>query len=241
MVVKRPPEQDKVEKNYSHNNDSGLDAETWVLNSTVTWSVMQLSDNEERREWRWTGMHVEVSRTYCFIQVRHHGIFAQGVAVHRKTVIMHVICTYFLGVAEWKGYRFCHHKDWGFTPGSTKTIKLWASYFTSIHFIGLYIGGASGKEPTCQCRRRKRWGFDPWVGKIPWRRAWQPTPVFFFFTHSSILAWRIPWTEEPGRLQSLEYQRVRHHWSDLACTHTFYCSFFRNEETNTTERELWWG
>ena len=26
--------------------------------------------------------------------------------------------------------------------------------------------------------RRRRWGFDPWVGKIPWRRAWQPTPVF---------------------------------------------------------------
>ena len=34
-------------------------------------------------------------------------------------------------------------------------------------------------EPVCQCRRRKRWGLDPWVGKIPWRiRAWQPTPVF---------------------------------------------------------------
>ena len=29
-------------------------------------------------------------------------------------------------------------------------------------------------------------------------------------THSSILAWRIPWTEEPGRLQSLGLQRVRH-------------------------------
>ena len=28
------------------------------------------------------------------------------------------------------------------------------------------------------CRRHKRHGFDPWVGKIPWRRAWQPTPVF---------------------------------------------------------------
>ena len=39
-------------------------------------------------------------------------------------------------------------------------------------------GGASGKEPTCQCRRLKRWGFGPWVRKIPWRRAWQPTPVF---------------------------------------------------------------
>ena len=39
-------------------------------------------------------------------------------------------------------------------------------------------GGASCKEPTCRCRRPKRQGFDPWVGKIPWRRAWQPTPVF---------------------------------------------------------------
>ena len=37
---------------------------------------------------------------------------------------------------------------------------------------------ASGKEPACQCRSRKRCGFDPWVGKIPWRREWQPTPVF---------------------------------------------------------------
>ena len=41
-----------------------------------------------------------------------------------------------------------------------------------------FPGGASGKEPTCQCRRHKRHGFDPWVGKVPWRRAWQPTPVF---------------------------------------------------------------
>ena len=34
------------------------------------------------------------------------------------------------------------------------------------------------KEPTCQCRRRKRRRFGPWVRKIPWRRARQPTPVF---------------------------------------------------------------
>ena len=34
-----------------------------------------------------------------------------------------------------------------------------------------------GKESTCQCKRQKRPGFDPWVGKIPWRRKWQPTPV----------------------------------------------------------------
>ena len=41
-----------------------------------------------------------------------------------------------------------------------------------------FPGGASGKEPTCQCRRHKRYEFDPWVGKIPWRRAWQLTPIF---------------------------------------------------------------
>ena len=36
----------------------------------------------------------------------------------------------------------------------------------------------SGKELTCQYRRHKRREFHPWVGKIPWKRAWQPTPVF---------------------------------------------------------------
>ena len=36
----------------------------------------------------------------------------------------------------------------------------------------------SGKESTCQCRRCMRHKFDPWVGKIPWRRKWQPAPVF---------------------------------------------------------------
>ena len=36
----------------------------------------------------------------------------------------------------------------------------------------------SGKESVCQCRRRRRSWFDPWVGKIPWRRKWQPTLVF---------------------------------------------------------------
>ena len=57
----------------------------------------------------------------------------------------------------------------------------------------------------------RRPGFDPWVGKIPWRREWQPTPIF--------LAWRIPWTEKPGGLQFMGSQRVRHNWAQ-ACTHT---------------------
>ena len=41
-----------------------------------------------------------------------------------------------------------------------------------------FPGGTSGKESTCQSRRCRRRGFDPWVRKIPCRRKWQPTPVF---------------------------------------------------------------
>ena len=58
----------------------------------------------------------------------------------------------------------------------------------------------------------KRRGFDPWVGKIPWRKAWQLTPVF--------LPGEPPWTKDPGGLQwSIGLQRVRHDWSNLARTH----------------------
>ena len=129
-------------------------------------------------------------------------------------------------------------------------------------------------------------GFDPWVGKIPWRRKWQPTPVLlpgkshgqamglhggamgslkvghdwvaslsFFLqnfvhkalcsintrdmvlslgqedpleeemtTHSIILAWKIQWTEEPGRLQSMGSQRVQHNWATDTHIHTHYYS-----------------
>ena len=38
-----------------------------------------------------------------------------------------------------------------------------------------FPGVAVSKELACQC---KRCGFNPWVGKIPWNRKWQPTPVF---------------------------------------------------------------
>ena len=64
----------------------------------------------------------------------------------------------------------------------------------------------SGKDSACQCRRHKRPGFDPWIGEDPLK---QETA-----THSSILAWKILRTEEPGGLQSAGSQkRVRH---DLA-------------------------
>jgi len=62
-----------------------------------------------------------------------------------------------------------------------------------------FSGGASGKEPTCQYRR-KRCRFDPWVRKIPLEEGME--------THSNILAWKIQWTEKPGRLQSIGLQSV---------------------------------
>ena len=42
----------------------------------------------------------------------------------------------------------------------------------------IFLCGPSAKESICQCRRHKRHGFDPWVGKILWSRKWQPTPAF---------------------------------------------------------------
>ena len=54
-----------------------------------------------------------------------------------------------------------------------------------------FPGGSSSKESACQFRRCRRCGFDRWVGKIPWRRTWQPTPVFLlgkFHGQSNLVA-----------------------------------------------------
>ena len=63
---------------------------------------------------------------------------------------------------------------------------------------------ASDKNLACLCRRHKRHEFDPWVRKIPWEGNGNC---------SSILAWRVPWTEELGGLQSMGPWRVRHNWA----------------------------
>ena len=54
------------------------------------------------------------------------------------------------------------------------SLRFWSLYYEMRGFPG----GTRGKEHACQCRRLKRPGFYPWVRKIPWQRAWQPTPVF---------------------------------------------------------------
>ena len=62
-----------------------------------------------------------------------------------------------------------------------------------------FLGGASGKESVCQCRSHNRCGFNPYVGKIPWSRKWQPAPVFLpgkFRGQRSLASYK------PMRLQS---------------------------------------
>ena len=63
-----------------------------------------------------------------------------------------------------------------------------------------FPGVASGKESTCQYRRCKRCGFDPWVGKILWRRKWQPIPGFLpgEFHGQRSLAGYSPWGGRVG-------------------------------------------
>ena len=67
-------------------------------------------------------------------------------------------------------------------------------------FLHILIGGASGKELSCQCRRHKERQVRSLGQEDPLEKE--------MATHSSILAWRIPWAEEPGGLQSMGSQRV---------------------------------
>ena len=69
--------------------------------------------------------------------------------------------------------------------------------------IGLpqWLNGKKKKKKIClQCRRHREYTCDPWVGKIPWRRAWKPTLVS--------LPGESPWAEKAGRLKSIWLQRV---------------------------------
>ena len=68
----------------------------------------------------------------------------------------------------------------------------------------------SGKESACSAGAAGDVGLIPGSGR---------SPGGGMATHPRILAWRIPWTEESGGLQSIGSQRVGHDWIDLACTH----------------------
>ena len=68
-----------------------------------------------------------------------------------------------------------------------------------------FPGGASSKEPACG--RHKRYRFDLWVGKIPWRGEWQPTPVFLPGKSMNRGAW---WATVHGVAKSQAQLSVQH-------------------------------
>ena len=98
------------------------------------------------------------------------------------------------------------------------TSKPWVFFLYCNKTNPTFPGGASGKESTCQYRRHKRRG-SVWIFPTQVRSLGQKDPLEeAMATHSSILAWRIPWTEEPGGLQSMKSQRVGHtHKVTLSC------------------------
>ena len=72
------------------------------------------------------------------------------------------------------------------------------------HMVVLgFPGGASDKEPACQCRRHK----ETQIQYLGWEDPLEEGMT----NHSSFLTWRIPWAEEPGRLWSIGSRRVGHH------------------------------
>ena len=105
--------------------------------------------------------------------------------------------------------------SWGIANVSPETISLCNKYGNC------FPGGTSGEELAYQCRRHKRCGFDPWVGKTPLEES--------MATHSGLLAWRIPWSEEPGRLQSMGSQsQTRLKWLSMHahfCLHLYICCY----------------
>ena len=93
--------------------------------------------------------------------------------VQRLNHIVHETVTWQTWVQRWQPHGSTHllllkhrHNPWG-----TSSIS------NQICILKGFPGGAIGKEPACQCRKWKRCRFNLRVGKIPWRRAWQPTPV----------------------------------------------------------------
>ena len=79
---------------------------------------------------------------------------------------------------------------------------------SNLHFTVGFPGGASGKEPACQCRRHKRLRFDPWIGKVSGGGNGNPFQYSCLENPMERGAW---WTTVH------RVQRVRHAWCNLAC------------------------
>ena len=81
----------------------------------------------------------------------------------------------------WQGVLWWVGND-SVTTQTQKPLPSLAAQRSTEFFLSQYLRGSQmawpGKESACQCRRHRKLGFNSWVRKIPWRRKWQPIPVF---------------------------------------------------------------
>ena len=139
-----------------------------------------------------TGPHIPIKR-----QPLQHIYIGNGILIQFPTFIISVTLV-------WRNYKlillpFLYFQNKGKMSQCTECVCSW------------YPRWHCGKEFACQCRSCKRCSFIPLVGKIPWRKE---KATHFF------LAWKIPWTEEPGGPYSMGLQRVEHDW---VTEHTHIC------------------
>ena len=114
-----------------------------------------------------------------------------------------------------------HLDDYG--PHKVIMRKLLGLFLLNFIKTGLWLPRwLSGKELACQCRRHR---FDPWIGKIPWRREWQPTPAFVpgKFHRQRSLADYSPWGCK--ELDTTEYTHTHTH----TYTHTLTGALAKTE------------
>ena len=102
----------------------------------------------------------------------------------------------------------------------------WMFESNYVNYVWGFPGGSSGKESACQSQRH--WS-DPWFGKIPWRRKWQPTPVF------------LP-EKSHGQRRLVGLRRVRH-WLSMhayicVCICVCMCIFFPNNDIWNSRAEI---
>ena len=105
---------------------------------------------------------------------------------------------------KWKWKLLSHvqlYSPWN-SPGQNTGVGSLSLRMSQLAVIFCFPGGSEGNESACNAGDS---GLIPGSGRSPWRRKWQPTPVF--------LPRESPWTAEPGWLQSMGSQRIRHDWA----------------------------
>ena len=122
------------------------------------------------------GLELPCDPVSPYLGINSKGIksaFWRGICTHTPIHVHHIVIhssqENSLNIGFWMNeYRNCGScSEWNITQPWERR-----------KFCHLQQHSISVKEPACQCRRCKRCGFNSWVGKIPWRRAGQPTPLF---------------------------------------------------------------